>query len=183
MEVGNIVDASAYYRISAEVPSGLDVDLPYTAIGNAPWVHGDGDGLGSTLGAPENLVAETDGAIVTYAFSDAQRHIVGLANHVSLGTFGIADNIPSNSGKIYFQDLIAGQSTRQINITWSSADEEADLTSYLTTGRELAIGSFSCEIAQSVTKNTVANGGFQFSCGSWLALRPVPAPGTCTPTR
>ena len=38
-EVGDIENFGDYYRISHQAPSGLDVDLPHTAISDPPWIE------------------------------------------------------------------------------------------------------------------------------------------------
>ena len=159
VEVGNIQNFSDYFRISEEVPSGLDVDLPYTAIANPPWVDVDVD---TQDGAPDFIYVQDGGAAKRQDFDDVRRHISG---HVSLGSYIVEGNIPSTGGKVYISSEASG--LRQINVTWPTADLETDLATYLISGQVLRIGNLEGTILGSnASKNTVANGGYQFQIGN-----------------
>lgn len=165
VEVGNIENDSDYFRISENVPSGLDVDLPYTAIANPPWVRADVD---EQDGAPDFLYVQVGGAAKRQDFADARRHIAG---HISLGSYEVASNVPSTAGQVYLAAENGGR--RQVNVTWATSDLETDLATYLVSGQVLRIGELEGTILGSnATKNTVPNGGYQFQIGNISGVLP-----------
>ena len=47
--VGDVVDDGDYFRFSENVPSGLDLDLPWESIANPPWVNNDGKNVSDAV--------------------------------------------------------------------------------------------------------------------------------------
>ena len=117
---------------------------------------------GEQVGSPSRgiVVADT-GKLKAWAVDEASAHIIGPdTKALSLGGYDISAGLPSTAGKVYVGSPVSD--LRQVNITWASADADTHLMTYLRDGARIEVGSWEAEVSGMVTRNTVANGGYQF---------------------
>ena len=160
-EVGDVggwgASHGGYYRLSSEVPSGLDVDLPYTAIGNAPWVRTDGSNV-----TPE-LVEAIQGS--------NEDEDLGTFTRVALGQEQSGDNRFGVGGALVFsvaEDANYQSATSDTNDAklWRAAKERAWVR--FGNGWEIEIVSLSARY--------IGTGRAQYSIGTWNVIAGT-APG------
>ncbi len=122
------------WRLSAEEPSDLDLDLPYGAISDPPWLRADGSNA-----------------------TDATRHeIQGINESVTLdGTFTIK---LSASGTYQVQDNGSGTGGLFIRLPKTGADADiADIDRVIHTTTWLELGTWRVVPSGNISKSTFAN--------------------------
>ena len=142
--------------------------------------HGTDLIAGDTSEHPDGSLARQNGEIRHWPIQDMRAHIVGVTVRglALAGTYRLSGNLPSTAGKVYIASEVSG--LRQVNITWASTADHDHLALYLARGLRFSVDDGSnpaiFEIETAVTKNTIANGGFQLQAA--LLSGDIPAAAT-----
>lgn len=121
---------------------------------------------GDQEGPPSIGIVVLDGDTLRYwDVDEARAHLMGPETKaLSLGDLALQDNVPDGADEVYIQQGAGNSTNRQINITWSSAEEEKHLKTFLRVGQRLSFGSYIASVIGSAPSfNSVASGGAQFA--------------------
>ena len=140
-------------------------------VGSAGMIRGD------TEEHPDGALARQSGQIRHWPLADMRAHVLGPdTKTLTVGDYIPVANIPNSDNRFYIGSESSG--LRQVNITWQGATELAHLEDFLVQASRWTFGTWEFEVAALVTKNTIANGGFQTQVKTISGSPPATGGGT-----
>ena len=159
IETGNIadvVDYGDYFRIGLEVPSKLQIELPYTDILGAPWLSLSGTELDDGTLSDEDEVVFSDGDKATI------RHINEFhdENHVGTLTIGslryVTTSSPATGGDINFAVNSLNSAKGLVTYKYADADAKNKFKPKIVVGRRFRL---------QLTNSIYVSGNYRFDSG------------------